>query len=194
MHCRLPAAIALVLCTGAASAANVALGGPVSTSGGPDFFTSPGWGAGAPAPLSSVTDGAFLPNNTQWNLGTVFWTGPYGADTVFVTLSQTSVVSSITLQADNNDDYGIAYRDTGGTWHDLVTISPNRSWGLDMGNASFAPITATAFAITSVGGDGYNSVSEFQAIGQPVPEPETYALMLAGLGIVGAVARRRSQR
>jgi hypothetical protein len=28
----------------------------------------------------------------------------------------------------------------------------------------------------------------------PVPEPETYAMLLAGLGIVGAVARRRSKR
>lgn len=26
----------------------------------------------------------------------------------------------------------------------------------------------------------------------PVPEPETYAMLLAGLGILGAVARRRS--
>jgi hypothetical protein len=28
----------------------------------------------------------------------------------------------------------------------------------------------------------------------PVPEPETYAMMLAGLGLVSIVARRRKQR
>ena len=28
----------------------------------------------------------------------------------------------------------------------------------------------------------------------PVPEPETYAMMLAGLGVIGAVARRRRER
>jgi hypothetical protein len=27
----------------------------------------------------------------------------------------------------------------------------------------------------------------------PVPEPETYAMLLAGLGMVGALARRRKQ-
>jgi len=28
----------------------------------------------------------------------------------------------------------------------------------------------------------------------PVPEPETYAMLLAGLGVMGAVARRRLGR
>jgi hypothetical protein len=28
----------------------------------------------------------------------------------------------------------------------------------------------------------------------PVPEPETYALLLAGLGLMGAVARRRQSK
>ncbi|MBT9519897.1 MAG: PEP-CTERM sorting domain-containing protein, partial [Dechloromonas sp.] len=27
----------------------------------------------------------------------------------------------------------------------------------------------------------------------PVPEPESYAMLLAGLGLMGVVARRRSQ-
>jgi hypothetical protein len=37
---------------------------------------------------------------------------------------------------------------------------------------------------------GANSISG--SIGTPVPEPETYAMMLAGLGLVGFSARRRN--
>ncbi|MDR3086464.1 MAG: FxDxF family PEP-CTERM protein [Azoarcus sp.] len=43
---------------------------------------------------------------------------------------------------------------------------------------------------TSGGNNGY-SFSLTAAV--PVPEPETYAMLLAGLGIVGAVARRRTR-
>lgn len=38
--------------------------------------------------------------------------------------------------------------------------------------------------------DGVNSYSG-NLIAQPVPEPETYAMLLAGLGVMGAVAARR---
>lgn len=34
-------------------------------------------------------------------------------------------------------------------------------------------------------------IDAFNAVAAPVPEPETYALMLAGLGVVGMVGRRR---
>lgn len=39
-----------------------------------------------------------------------------------------------------------------------------------------------------------NQWSERVAISAPVPEPETYAMLLAGLGLMGAVARRRKNK
>jgi len=33
----------------------------------------------------------------------------------------------------------------------------------------------------------------YQAVTSPVPEPESFALLLAGLGLVGAVVRRRKK-
>lgn len=189
----LAAALLASTCAAAGAATNVALGGAVSLTGS-DFGNGGFWGSPTLADPSTVTDGLLLANNTQWNTGTVYWSGALGADTLTITLPTTSLVSSIVLQADNNDDYGISYKGTDGLWHALTTISPHRSWGMDMGNASFAGVTATAFAITAVGGDGFYSVSEFQAMGAPVPEPETYALLLAGLGVVGLLSRRRSIR
>lgn len=176
----------------AVAATNVAIGGTVSLTGS-GFNDSGYWSGANPAAPSTVVDDVFLPIGTQWNTGTVFWSGAFGADTVQIDLASTAKVTHIDLQADNNDDYGISYRDVGGVWHALTTISPHRSWGMDMGQSTFGEITATAFAIKAVGGDGYYSVSEFQAIGAPVPEPETMALMLAGLGVVGLVARRKPE-
>ncbi|WP_235835188.1 PEP-CTERM sorting domain-containing protein [Piscinibacter terrae] len=189
MQRKLLAVAALALFSGVASAAtNVALGSTVTLSGA-SFGDSGGWCCGSLAAASTVTDGAVLAVGTQWNTGTVFWTG--NAPSITMELAGASFVTHLDLQADNNDDYGVSYRDVGGTWHSLTTISPHRSWGLDNGSVDFAGVTATAFTISAVGGDGFYSVSEFAAIGTPVPEPETYALMLAGLGVVGFMARRR---
>ena len=192
-------ALAIALATlaiGSAQADNVALNGVVSTTGA-DFGNSAGWCCGAPAALSSVTDGTFLTNGQQWNEGTVFWSGALGADTINIDLLHPATVTSLILQADNNDDYQIQYRDTSNAWHDLVVISPNRSWGLDVGNATLAtPVLANGFRISAAGGDGDYAVAEFQAQGTvvAVPEPETYAMLAAGLALIGVAARRRKGR
>ncbi|MQA39363.1 PEP-CTERM sorting domain-containing protein [Rugamonas aquatica] len=49
-----------------------------------------------------------------------------------------------------------------------------------------------ALVFSSVGGDGYSgAVLDNVSVTAAVPEPETYAMMLAGLGLVGVIARRR---
>jgi hypothetical protein len=40
----------------------------------------------------------------------------------------------------------------------------------------------------------FNATLDFGGTAAPVPEPETYAMMLAGLGLLGVVARRRKQK
>ena len=56
------------------------------------------------------------------------------------------------------------------------------------------------YALHSIGGPSYWKDGKYidgtitQDLLTPVPEPETYAMFLAGLGMMGAVARRRAKR
>lgn len=54
-------------------------------------------------------------------------------------------------------------------------------------------LTASGGSFASIGGQPQNKL-KFDFTATPVPEPETYALMLAGLGLVGFMARRRQAR
>lgn len=194
---RLAIALAFLGLAGSALAdTNVALNGAVTLSATAGFGDSGGWGGSVFAAASTVTDGIYLPVGTQWNTGTVFWTGNYGVDTITVTLNQKSSVSHFGLQGDNDNNYLIEYLDGANVWQTATVVSPNRSWGQDNGVATLvSPIVTTAFRISGApgAGDDHFSVSEFQAFGTvvAVPEPATYAMLGLGLGLLGLVARRR---
>jgi len=52
-----------------------------------------------------------------------------------------------------------------------------------------------AFTFNTTGGASKDIVIDsVYVVAAPVPEPETYAMMLAGLGLMGAIARRRKSK
>ena len=197
MKLKLFGALGLVLALATPAAAvpfNVALGAPVTataTVGTP----AAGWENFPVAALSTITDGAFVADGTHWQLGTVWWDerNPESANNVIqIELGGTYLISQLIIQADNNDEYNIFYRDFGGNWINCCfAVARNDFFGMwtRSGGPTFG---ATAIRIDARLGDLWYSISEFQAIGEAVPEPAS--LLLLGSGLTALVARRRRAR
>ena len=192
-----------VLIALAASAAampiNVAQGKAVSITGDVGVITAgsiwPGSAVHPPASLSSLVDGLYVPEGTEWQTGTVWWDeGHPGSfnNVIEIDLNGSFLVSYLSIQADNNDKYGIFVRDGLGVWSGFATVRVFGSSGMRERAGGFSPFLATAFRIDAFGGDGLYSLSEFRAMGEPVPEPGS--IFLLGTGALGLIARRRRKQ
>lgn len=76
-----------------------------------------------------------------------------------------------------------------------VTLSNGDSFTVAGGSAYtfFGVVSTTAFSSVKISGPLYPSIDNVSyGTITPVPEPETYAMLLGGLALMGALARRRS--
>jgi hypothetical protein len=155
------------------------------------------WGVHAPAESNSptATPGLFTDVYTFSVLGQNVIAGVAVANNVVVTpfpnfnITVYNIAGGLFSLWEDNGSPGMGGGDVkiGGDWmFDGTTGSTSHSMALNTGSY-FYMVTGNA---TGTSGGLYTIASALA----PVPEPETYALMLAGLGAIGFMAARRRPR
>ena len=169
----------------------------IGTSGQPGVLPAGnGWINGStPSDQNAPVSGTSQPEGTQWNKNSFWWdANDYGPSTWTVSLDGNYKLDHFIVQADNNDTYQLQYWN-GSSWADAWDIPGVPGWGLTSRDSGILPsITTDAFRFVATGGDGYYAVSQIEAFGAAVPEPSTWALMLAGFVGLGYAAFRRNSK
>jgi len=141
-----------------------------------------------------IVDGEIPFDGTQWQ-DQAWWRG--SSESVTFDLGGSFTLTAALLNVDNNDNYTLSASTDGVTWTpvwEILRTDGSVGWGLES-FATFLPLSSPVsyVQVSASGGDNMYGLGEFRLMGvaAAVPEPESYALMLAGLGLIGAVARRR---
>ena len=161
--------------------------------------------------LASIVSGDYTFSSTSYSAIVNGLALPYGASngTNMLVFSNNGV---LTVTRTDSNLFALSSLDVGG-WLGLPqnttaqlsitghTQSGDRTIFSALSSTSFAQVTTSALFtnLTSLTlkTTGYTGGAYFAAIDNlalaPVPDPETYAMMLAGLGLLGFLGRRRKQ-
>jgi hypothetical protein len=160
-------------------------------SGSPSAGGNASYNATAQLPYGWWSQNFFLGNNTALLItanATVSAENTVGFDGVY----SESAYSSLSLSISGAGPTGSGSQSfsdgiSTGIWGWAGTDTQNRTMAAAFLNTSGGDLFGTLSMQASVSGSS-------SVVSTPVPEPETYAMMLAGLGALGFIGRRRKQQ
>ncbi|HRH79968.1 MAG TPA: PEP-CTERM sorting domain-containing protein [Thiobacillaceae bacterium] len=138
----------------------------------------------------TLTHGISIDLEPDHPMGNQYWAGVWGDEETTWDVATSDIAGTIWLSFDAGTKVLSAYSAHG----TLLTVDiddPTTSWGMGAEDRFHIAIGFDAENMY-VGSNEALTIDNFSV--QAVPEPETYALMIAGLGLVGlAVQRRKPQ-
>ncbi|WP_341928635.1 PEP-CTERM sorting domain-containing protein [Methyloversatilis discipulorum] len=137
---------------------------------------------------------ADLGNNGLWGAGNHFAATGFIGELRFTFAELTASAGALVNHFANND---LPFSVVVSAYGDNNQIIESYTLAVSTGAASlneglFLGITRDVADIRSISFKGNGVVVDNLAVAAPVPEPETYAMLLAGLGLIGMAARRRT--
>lgn len=157
--------------------------------------------------VASTDDLTFTFNLVTYDLNSLFTNGAFISNAIFNTASGNDPVSlsfisgtvsgvSLSTTAPNVGsvafDFGASLPTSGaGGGAARLTANESASWSITFASAQSTLFADPAAALHVQGLTREEGGSAWYTPSAPVPEPETYAMLLAGIGLVGAIARRR---
>ena len=126
-----------------------------------------------------------------WNIG---WSTNKSPVNIDFTFTSTIDISSISIGALTNDPYQSpllsVFQNTTNGW-EFVSSTAINNVGTHLYGFDGLNIHSDRIRLTASSPNNWVLMDEVSFVAAPVPEPETYALMLTGLGMIGFMARRR---